>query len=142
MRVQLGHSGARCPCPESGSHHFTVLDLSGVHHINIDYCGCPDISLSKVVQILRHGWFPAMFDRPQMAFTFECLSFFHELTLQGKVNMYDFYHTIMRVSDNAGLSKTVVSCFLGIKKPKFHLALSIGTQNFIASFVYGGTSQL
>ena len=56
--------------------------------------------------------------------------------------MYDFYHTIMRVSDNAGLSKTVVSCFLGIKKLKSHLALSIGTQNFIASFVYGGTSQL
>lgn len=62
--------------------------------------------------------------------------------LQGKVNMYDFYHAIMRVSDNAGLLKTVVSHFLQIKKLKSHFVLSIGTQNFIACFVYGGTSQL
>ena len=88
-----------------------VFALTGIHHINIDYCGCWDLPLSKTVQILHQGWFPATFNRPQTTFTFECLSFFHELTLQGKVNLYDFYHTLLRVMDNANLSNTVVSYF-------------------------------
>ena len=71
------------------------------------------------MQILRQGWFPATFNRPQTAFTFDCLSFFHELTLQGKVNLYDFYHTLLQVSDNANLEKTVVSLILiGMNSPK------------------------
>jgi CxC2 like cysteine cluster associated with KDZ transposases len=111
-----------CPCPERGPQQFTVFALTGIHHINIDYCGCKDLPLSKTVQILRQGWFPATFNRPQTAFTFDCLGFFHELTLQGKVNLYDFYHTLLRVTDNANLSKTVVSYF--------HLLERIRTQYF------------
>lgn len=111
LQVQLGHSGGRCPCPERGPQTFTVFALSGVHHVDINYCGCHDEPVSKTVQILRQGWFPASFIRPQTAFTFDCLSFFHELTLQGKVNVYDFYHTLLRVTDNPNLSKTVVSVF-------------------------------
>lgn len=34
---------------------------------------------------------------------------FHELTLQGKSNLFDFYHTILRKTDNAGLHKSIVS---------------------------------
>lgn len=68
--------------------------------------------MSKMVQILRQGWFPASFIRPQTAFMFDCLGFFHELTLQGKVNVYNFYHTLLQVTDNANLSKTVVSVFI------------------------------
>ena len=107
--IQLGHSGGKCPCPECGPKIFTVFGLAGAQDVNIDYCGCEDIPLSKTVQILRQGWFPATFDRPQTAFTFECLGFFHELTLQGKTNLYDFYHTLLRVTDNANLTSTIVS---------------------------------
>jgi CxC2 like cysteine cluster associated with KDZ transposases len=99
-----------------------VFALTGIHHINIDYCGCQIVPLSKTVQILRQGWFPATFIRPQTAFTFDCLSFFHELTLQGKVNLYDFYHTLLRVTDNANLSKTVVSYIL-LPSQKYHDSL-------------------
>jgi hypothetical protein len=60
-------------------------------------------------QLLREGWFPATLSRPQTVFTFECLETFHELTLQGKTSLYDFYYTLIRRSDNAGLSPTIVS---------------------------------
>ena len=45
------------------------------------------------------GWFPATFERPRTAFSFELLSLFHKVKLQGKTTLYDFYHTIVQVSD-------------------------------------------
>lgn len=36
----------------------------------------------------------------------------HELTLQGKTTLYDFYHTLLRLTDNAKLQKPTVSCHL------------------------------
>ena len=65
--------------------------------------------MDRRIQLLRRGWFPATLDRPRTAFTFDCLETFHELTLQGKVNLYDFYHTILRKTDNANLNKSIVS---------------------------------
>jgi hypothetical protein len=138
LRVQLGHSGGFCPCPEPGPQQFTVFTLTGIHQINIDYCGCQVLPLSKTVQILRQGWFPATFTRPQTAFTFDCLSFFHELTLQGKVNLYDFYHTLLRVTDNANLSKTIVS-FLIFSETSGLTLSSIAIQSSIVFFGCGET---
>ncbi|KAM6489975.1 hypothetical protein JOM56_014554 [Amanita muscaria] len=104
LGVQLGHDGGPCPCPLQGPKHFMVFDTSGVHTINVDYCNChPTGLLDRRVQLLRRKWFPATFVRPQTAFTFDCLDMFHELTLQGKVNLYDFYHSILRRTDNANI---------------------------------------
>jgi hypothetical protein len=36
---------------------------------------------------------------------------FHELTLQEKIPIYDFYHTILHKTDNAELHKPIVSLF-------------------------------
>ena len=62
-------------------------------------------------QIIRAGWFPATFDRPQTAFTFESLDTFHELTLQGKTSLYDFYYTVLHKTDNLELNTTIVSFY-------------------------------
>jgi hypothetical protein len=109
LRYQLGHSGAPCPCPQAGPKNFVVFDISGPHHLAIDYCQCGDEPLSNWVQLLRERWFPATLLRPQTVFTFDCLETFHELTLQGKTNLYDYYHTLLRLSDNASLSTPIVS---------------------------------
>jgi len=37
---------------------------------------------------------------------------FHLLTLQGKMPIYDFYHTVLHVTDNTELMKPVASLFL------------------------------
>ena len=55
------------------------------------------------------GWYPASFDRPQTAFTFSPLDTCHKLTLDGKLNLYNFYPAIMEKSDNCGWKKDVVS---------------------------------
>ena len=110
LRVQLGHSGLPCPCPMPGPRDFVLFDITGIHHVSIDFCECPrDVFLHRRTQLLCAGWFPATFNQPQTGFTFQLLDTFHELTLQGKTTLYDFYHMLLRRSDNAQLGKTVVS---------------------------------
>ena len=101
-----------CPCPSPGPPYFMVFDMSGIHSVSIDYCQCPNDHVpDRKTQLLRHGWFPVTFLHPNTVFTFSCLNTFHEHTLQGKGNLYDFYHLLLRRTDNANLSKTIVSCF-------------------------------
>ncbi|KAL1937896.1 hypothetical protein VTO73DRAFT_12789 [Trametes versicolor] len=56
-------------------------------------------------QFLRADWFPATHTRPSTAFTIDVLKLFHELTLQAKTNTYDFYQSLLRVTDNSGTAK-------------------------------------
>ncbi|KDR76587.1 hypothetical protein GALMADRAFT_67342 [Galerina marginata CBS 339.88] len=108
LRIQLGHSGGVCPCPSPGPPNFMVFDISGIHTVNVDYCECPkDDALDRKTQLLRQGWFPATFSRPNTVFTFDCLDTYHEHTLQGKGTLYDFYHFLLRKTDNANLSNTI-----------------------------------
>ena len=110
LRYQLGHSGASCPSPQAGPKHFVVFDTSGPHFITVNYCNCGDEPLNNRTQLLREKWFPATLSRPQTVFTFDCLETFHELTLQGKTSLYDYYNSLLRRFDNAGLSNPIVSC--------------------------------
>jgi hypothetical protein len=91
---------------------FCVVDTSGVHYVSIDCCDCRTNGIiHRRTQLLRARWFPATFNQPKTVFTFGCLDTFHELTLQGKTPIYDFYHTILHKMDNAELHKPVVSLF-------------------------------
>ncbi|KAF8501150.1 hypothetical protein F5888DRAFT_1582595, partial [Russula emetica] len=100
LRVQLGHGGAPCPLPSTGPENFCIFDTSGVHYISVDFCDCrTNRFVHERNQLLCACLFPATFNRPQTAFTFDCLNTFHELTLQGKTPLYDFYHTILHKTD-------------------------------------------
>jgi hypothetical protein len=65
--------------------------------------------LEPVVQLMRAQWFPASASRPQTVVTIRTLRLFHAFTIQGKVNAYDFYHGLARITDGAGLIKPKVS---------------------------------
>jgi len=109
--VQLGHApGDACLVP-SGLHDLMVFDLNGVHRIVVRYCHCAASAdgVSRRVQLLRARWFPATVVRPSTAFTFQLLDFFHKLQDHNKCNPYDFYHTIIQRTDNAGLDQEIVS---------------------------------
>ena len=107
--IQLGHGGAPCPLPSPGPETFCIIDTSGFHSILVDFCGCRvNGNLNQRTQLLRARWFPATFNRPKTAFTFECLDTFHELTLQGKTSLYDYYYSILHKTDSLGLCKTIV----------------------------------
>ena len=87
-----------------------VFDLAGVFRLVVRYCNCGNMgsSVPKYTQLLRARWFPATIDRPSTAFTFGLLDFFHQLQNRNKCNPYDFYHTIVRLTDAAGLDPGVV----------------------------------
>ena len=108
-----------CKCKNKGKCVFRCTESSSVHH--------------------REGWFPATLARPQTIFTFDCLETFHELTLQGKTSLYDYYNTLLRRSDNANLLNPVVSLIL-LSSPLTNSYFNSGdTQRFIASSECGGT---
>src|ERR1700678_4112099 len=75
---------------------------------------------SFLIMFLRAGWFPATFNRPQTTFTFRCLDFYHELTLQSKVNAYDFFRSLLRLTDSLELNKTSVCLFKYCIKSNLH----------------------
>ncbi|KAL0563258.1 hypothetical protein V5O48_018815, partial [Marasmius crinis-equi] len=55
-------------------------------------------------QLMRYRLYPGSVDTPATTFTFQCLTLFHNLTLQGKVTVYDFYHRLETLTDAVGLT--------------------------------------
>ncbi|KAF9554491.1 hypothetical protein CPC08DRAFT_737663 [Agrocybe pediades] len=106
LRYQLGHSGGPCPNPSPGPANFVVFCVTGPHFVSVDFCNCLQ-KLPPYTQLLREKWFPATLTRPQTVFTFDSMEMFHELTLQGKTSLYDYYHTLLRRFDNAGLHSSI-----------------------------------
>jgi len=109
LSYQVGHADRACPFPLAGPKHFVVFDITGPHLVTFNYCNCGQQPLSSWTQLLCERWFPATLSRPQTVFTFDCLEQFHELTLQGKTNLYDYYHTLLRRADNANIHCSIVS---------------------------------
>ncbi|TDL16540.1 hypothetical protein BD410DRAFT_816721 [Rickenella mellea] len=107
LRVQLGHGGDTCTKPHA-SRPITVIDTSGIHDVNVDYCECGQSSSgsSPRVQLLRMRWFPATLIRPTTVMTFDALDAFHILTLQSKISFYDFYQALVRRTDGSGVRVT------------------------------------
>ncbi|KAL1940996.1 hypothetical protein VTO73DRAFT_7632 [Trametes versicolor] len=105
--VQLGHDGQQCPDP-SPARQILVFHSNGYHSVNVRLCECATVSSDAPPswrQFLRADWFPATHTRPSTAFTVELLKLFHELTLQAKINTYDFYWSLLRATNNSGTTK-------------------------------------
>lgn len=106
----IGHQ--HTPCPSIHSYErILVIHLNGAHHLNVQFCACKEAPdwVEHYRQLLRVGWYPASFERPKTVFTFDLLDTYHKLTLQGKLNLYDFYSSVMQKTDNCGRRKKVVS---------------------------------
>ena len=85
--------------------------MNGWHDVRVTFCKC-DTKIpwdERYRQLLRMRWYPASFSRPQTALTFDLLDMFHKLTLQGKLNLYDFYLSVFQKTDNQGRLKEMVS---------------------------------
>lgn len=107
--IQVGHGGAPCPNPSPGLSDFCIFNILGIHYISINFCDFPTNGIiHSRTQLLLTCWFPATFNWPKTAFTFDCLNTFHELTLQGKTPLYDFYHMVLHNTDNLKLRKPIV----------------------------------
>jgi hypothetical protein len=113
IRYQIGHPfGEDCPTNYLGqSGDFVVLHDNGIHVLDVDFCCCTGAP-SPVAQLLNIGWFPATHKDPSTAATLSMLRRFHKLNLQARLPAYDFYNTLVILSDGAGLRKLPVRNFL------------------------------
>ena len=75
------------------------------------FCSCTETPqwVENYRQLLRVGWYPASFQRPGTAFTFNILDAYHKLAIQAKLNLYDFYLSVLQRTDNCGRKKVIVS---------------------------------
>ncbi|KAH6897792.1 hypothetical protein BKA70DRAFT_1116038 [Coprinopsis sp. MPI-PUGE-AT-0042] len=108
LRLQLGHGGGPCERSIAGPASLLVFHTTGVHRVSVDYCDCRTID--RLSQLMRARWFPATLDRVQTVFTFDAIDHFQELTLQGKTTLYDYYHTLIRLTDNMKLGEIPSRC--------------------------------
>ena len=108
----VGHQHTPCPLAKPPQ-QILVIDLNGAHNLNVQFCACEGTPtwVPPYRQLLRMGWYPATSDRPKTAFTFHLLDTYHKLTLQGKLNLYDFHLSIMQKTDNCGQEKPIVRIF-------------------------------
>ncbi|THU96563.1 hypothetical protein K435DRAFT_858427 [Dendrothele bispora CBS 962.96] len=51
---------------------------------------------------MRCRWFPATHTHPRTTFMFQFLEQFHIMNLSGKINLYDYYKAIEKLTDNTG----------------------------------------
>lgn len=112
----IGHGGSTCPSVDTSAPPFklVIIATNGVHEIKIRWCTCSR-SLGKAsehwVQLMRMRWFPASHARPKTAVTFDCLDLFHKLTLQGKLTGYDYYQSLLHLTNNTDVDLPRVSNF-------------------------------
>jgi hypothetical protein len=118
LRVQLNHPpGVVCPFgrPEPGD--FVLYNLSGVHEISVDFCGCRTndgsegggLPLEHRTQLLRACWWPATIHSPKTCATFSVLRLFQLLNCMGKLSAYDFLRGLEMCTNHDGLDKPPVS---------------------------------
>ncbi|EIN12129.1 hypothetical protein PUNSTDRAFT_61430, partial [Punctularia strigosozonata HHB-11173 SS5] len=100
--VQLGHSpGRMCVSPIPAHSKFTVVHTNGSHLVKVLYCGCSGVE--PHIQLLRTRWFPASWQCPRTAITFDYLNTFHLLSLTAKTTLWDYYQATEFKADNARL---------------------------------------
>ncbi|KAF8958733.1 hypothetical protein BDZ97DRAFT_1923495 [Flammula alnicola] len=83
---------------------FTLLDLNGIHTVNVLFCDC-EKALPTFIQLLRFGWFPATVGFPRTAVTFRLLRFFQLLSFESKSTVFEFHKTLSRLTDNTGTKR-------------------------------------
>ncbi|KAJ7818600.1 hypothetical protein B0H14DRAFT_2601175 [Mycena olivaceomarginata] len=114
LRVQLLHPpGVVCTSRRAGPNDFILYDLSGVHEVAVDFCGCrtddgtPEGGepVERRIQLLRACWWPATIDAPKTCATFSVLKLFQVLNCLGKLSAYDFLRGLEKCTINNGLDK-------------------------------------
>ncbi|KAK0463400.1 hypothetical protein IW261DRAFT_1554106 [Armillaria novae-zelandiae] len=102
IEFELGHKRmSPCLFPAMIS-DFVIVDVDGIHTVNMAFCNCTQ-GISLYIQLLRQRLFPATTIHPHTAFTFCILHFFQLLLFMSKVSTYEFYQTLVCLTNNSGM---------------------------------------
>lgn len=104
VTLELGHDGYQCHYSTTPPRPMCIVSEQGVHRVPVRFCACKDPVTDKSVpestQLLRHGFWPASWDKPHTAFTIRLLKDFQLLANQTSTTHYDFYKVMRRKTDN------------------------------------------
>lgn len=106
LHIHLDHQ-TKCPHPQRANSKLRILDSTGIHEVNLFFCGCPGAN-PHYIQLMRRELYPATLGqgRIRTVATFRYLEQLHILTLSTKGSVYDFYRAIAKTTDNTHLKST------------------------------------
>ncbi|KAJ7359482.1 hypothetical protein DFH08DRAFT_801279 [Mycena albidolilacea] len=106
--------GVVCPYWQAATYDFVLYDLTSVHEMSVDFCGCPrDVQPNSPpeewrTQLLRACWWPAMITALNTCATFRVLRDFQIINCLGKLSAYDFLQGLEMCTNHDGLDKPPV----------------------------------
>lgn len=103
--LHLGHNGKLCSRAQEPQ-NVTVLHTNGYHRVRMTFCQCIGSNgdpIEERISLLRARLYPATVQSPRTAATLSVLELYSKLCFQGKTSRYDFYHTLLRLTDNMEL---------------------------------------
>jgi hypothetical protein len=103
--IHVRHDGRPCPAART-TMKFILVNGTGLHRFNLAFCGCK--ILDPHIQLLRSGFYPSTEEQPRSAWSFSFLDTFHKITLQGKLPLYDYYLSVLHLSNNASTTDVLV----------------------------------
>lgn len=84
---------------DDGNPIISVIDRSGVHEIGVSWCCCLEAP-EHDMQMIMVGLFPATFQNPKTAFTFQVLEDFHLDNLECKTTPSQFFSRLRRLTND------------------------------------------
>ncbi|KAI6156685.1 hypothetical protein BKA82DRAFT_4345750 [Pisolithus tinctorius] len=85
--------------PPAGSRYLTVVDVTGVHFIVVNWCEC-ETAEARYIQLLRAKLFPSTFEKPSTAFTFAVLDDFLRDNLECGMSSMNYYSKLRRITSS------------------------------------------
>ncbi|KAI6153270.1 hypothetical protein BKA82DRAFT_4011589 [Pisolithus tinctorius] len=85
--------------PPAGSRYLTVVDVTGVHFIVVNWCEC-ETAEARYIQLLRAKLFPSTFEKPSTAFTFAVLDDFLRDNLECGTSGMNYYSKLRRITSS------------------------------------------
>ncbi|TFK53211.1 hypothetical protein OE88DRAFT_1643867 [Heliocybe sulcata] len=87
-----------------GHKDFTILHSTGIHSVQVDFCGCRHNPPLHRIQLLCARLWPVTPFQLQTSATFELLRLFQTLHLNAKISVLHFYQTMQWITDGSGLT--------------------------------------
>ncbi|KAJ7170324.1 hypothetical protein C8R43DRAFT_944839 [Mycena crocata] len=102
--MQLDHTpGVSCPAMKKGKTKFTLIDVTGIHNVNVQFCEC-DSRITHRQQLMRACWWPATVIDPATCATISVIRLFHNLNCLGKVSAFHFLRSLELLTNKDGLA--------------------------------------
>ncbi|KAJ7623110.1 hypothetical protein DFH06DRAFT_1142895 [Mycena polygramma] len=104
LTVQLGHTpGSACTTMRRGKYKFTVIDVTGIHNVAVQFCEC-DQRIAHWQQLMHVYWWPATVVDPSTCATFNVICLFQNMNCLGKISDFHFLRSLELLTNADGLN--------------------------------------